>query len=153
MEETQSQTPRSFWAVFIDAFPKPPSVDELVCEVIGNNYPEGVLTDKDGNRLAFSRDLETVDDEMLETLEGAFDELAGFIPKLLDARDIDYKTGSEIVIGYETSLREAAIIIHDAIREGGLLLLDQILWDCYRKAGGKKKRQPYGRPSRFIESV
>ncbi|KAI1638334.1 hypothetical protein F4809DRAFT_600411 [Biscogniauxia mediterranea] len=144
-----------FWTVYAHEFPKCPSVDELVCQIVGVNYPEGILTDKDGNRLAFSRDIKTLEWEMIRTIQGALEDLSEFVAEEALPRDMSYKAGQEIHKRYDTSIKKAAWIIYDALTEGGtkygLILLDQVMWECYRNAGGRKKRQPLGRPSRFIE--
>ncbi|KAI5925672.1 hypothetical protein F4810DRAFT_657538 [Camillea tinctor] len=145
----------SFWAVYAHEFPKCPSVDELVCQIIGVNYPEGILTDKDGNRLAFIRNLKTLEWEMIRTSIKAVEDLSEFVAQEALPRDISYEDGKEINKQYESSIKEAAKIIYRALNDGGasygLIYLDRVMWECYRKAGGKRKRQPLGRPSRFIE--
>ncbi|KAK5637199.1 hypothetical protein RRF57_012911 [Xylaria bambusicola] len=62
-----------FWEVFIQEIPRVPTVDELICRIVGMSYPDGMFWDRDGNLISPPLDHQAVTKQVLFTLQVAID--------------------------------------------------------------------------------
>ncbi|KAI8944541.1 hypothetical protein F4801DRAFT_599660 [Xylaria longipes] len=123
-----------FWDVFVDDVPRVPSVDELVCRIVGINYPQGIVTDINGADIQPQRDAGVVTKQILETIEGAIELEKGFWMRQLRNNYLYTPYSWGVRLSSNIAITEAERMINEALEYvGNIGQLDSLFWEAYRR--------------------
>ncbi|KAI1748909.1 hypothetical protein F4782DRAFT_534028 [Xylaria castorea] len=121
-----------FWDVFIEDVPRVPSVDELICRIVGINYPRGIVTDINGAVIHPPMDAGTVSKQILDTIERAIELEKDFWTKQLRQYYIFTPYSWGVRLSSNIAITEAERMINEALGNvGNIDRLDTLFWDAY----------------------
>ncbi|KAI1424913.1 hypothetical protein F5Y12DRAFT_796608 [Xylaria sp. FL1777] len=127
----QTPTPE-FWEVFIEEIPRVPTVDELICRVVAINYPEGIVTDRNGAYISPPRDASTVTTQILSTLKTAIETERNFWLRQLPKNGIFTPYAWGVKLSANIAIGEAENKILDALEcVGNIDRLDKLFWESF----------------------
>ncbi|KAI0547020.1 hypothetical protein F4679DRAFT_597962 [Xylaria curta] len=123
-----------FWDVFIEDVPRVPSVDELICRIVGINYPQGIVTDINGLTLHPPLDAGTVSKRILDTIKRAIELEKECWIKQLRKNYLFTPYSWAVRLSSNVAITEAERIINEALGNvGNIDQLDNLFWDAYRR--------------------
>ncbi|KAI0466228.1 hypothetical protein F4859DRAFT_519251 [Xylaria cf. heliscus] len=123
-----------FWDVFINDVPRVPSVDELICRIVGINYPRGIVTDINGKDIDPPMDAGTVSKKILDTIERAIELEKGFWVRQLRQNYLFTPYSWGVRLSSNIAITEAQRMIIEALGYvGNIGQLDTLFWDAYKR--------------------
>ncbi|KAJ3576574.1 hypothetical protein NPX13_g3657 [Xylaria arbuscula] len=123
-----------FWKVFED-ISRIPTVDELICRVIGARYPRGIITDGYGNFITPRPDAQDVSKQVLFTLQIAIDTERDFWVRYLREAKVYGPFAAAVRLGASVAMDEAEAMIVDALEwVGNVHRLDVLYHAAYATA-------------------
>ncbi|KAH8162469.1 hypothetical protein CIB48_g5769 [Xylaria polymorpha] len=123
-----------FWDVFIHEVPRVPSVDELICRVVGIHYPEGIVTDISGAKIDPPRDARVVTKQILDTIKTAIELEKDFWTRQLRRNHLVTPYTWGVKLSANIAITEAEKMINEALEYvGNIDKLDTLFWDAYKR--------------------
>ncbi|KAI0435780.1 hypothetical protein F4803DRAFT_573837 [Xylaria telfairii] len=123
-----------FWNVFVDRVPRVPSVDELICRVVGVHFPQGIVTDINGARIDPPRDARVVTKQILDTIKSAIELEQDFWSKQLRQKGFVTPYTWGVKLSANIAITEAENMINEALEYvGNIDQLNTLFWDAYRR--------------------
>ncbi|KAI0506639.1 hypothetical protein F5B22DRAFT_438407 [Xylaria bambusicola] len=121
-----------FWEVFIQEVPRVPTVDELICRVIGMSYPEGMCRDRQGNRKPLPGTYEAMTKQVLSTLQIAIDSEREFWIRQCRGKGVYTPYAWAVRLNASIALEEAEALILEALQwTGNIEGLYMLYWDAF----------------------
>ncbi|KAI0450555.1 hypothetical protein F5B21DRAFT_490479 [Xylaria acuta] len=123
-----------FWDVFTDGVPRVPSVDELICRIVGINYPRGIVTDINGADIQTPRDAGVVTKQILDTIKRAIELEKDFWIRQLRQNYLYTPFSWGVRLSANIAITEAERMISEALENvGNIQRLDTLFWEAYRR--------------------
>ena len=123
-----------FWRVFIDDIPRVPTVDELICRIVGIHYPEGIVMNGQGNLIKPARDIQKVTKQILFTLQIAIDTERDFWVRYLREARVTGPFAGAVKLSASVAMEEAETLILGALEwVGNVLQLDSLYHAAYMR--------------------